>query len=357
MKLILRILLYVLVALLLTYCGEKSDGAEIVDNPYNTDVKEIQLTLLRSVPLQLEEDNFRSWILADDKMYLCNTMQHKITILDLYGNIVKVLDSAGEGPGEFSLPGTIFHDKRNSRIEVFDVGNRRYSYFTYSGYFIEATPPDVEIATLTFNRCNFGEFVVEYCTEMYPQNGKMNQIFRLQIIKPDTTLVLYEVEGEDFRKIQHEFPEFSCDDRYVYVAPFSTDKYTIEVFDTNGKKVKIVHKKYTKRKISHEEIARTKERLKGQKGYDIPRYHTAIEDILTDEKGHLWVGTYDKKGNLYYDILNQKGKIIGRYRPPTHTDLQIYSLMRLYQNKLIEATINPDEPFIKMNIYKVDINE
>jgi len=85
MKLVYKVIFYTFIAIYLAYCGEKSGNVEIINNPKNPDVEQIQTKLIRSIPLQFDEEDFTSWTVADEKVYFCNMMQHKITVLKFDG--------------------------------------------------------------------------------------------------------------------------------------------------------------------------------------------------------------------------------------------------------------------------------
>lgn len=345
-----KIIIYIFIALCVVNCGKNSGKFEVINNPKNPDIEQVQATLIKPIPLEFDENDFCSWIVADEKVYLCNTMQHKITILDFDGNVIKTLSASGKGPGEFIFPGPIFHDERNSRIEVFDIGNLRFSYFTYKGDYIEDKMQNSQTSSITHDRQVFGQFYLEYNSKMKIKNGKMNHSLSLQIIKPDTTIVLFEIEG-DYKKVTFQFPKFTCNNKYVYAASISTDEYIIDVFNNNGKKVKEIRKEFERIKIPHEEIVRIKKEIGDQKGFEIPKYRNAVYDIRIDIKGNLWVKTYDINGNPYYDIINQKGKIVNQFKPnESYMDIRI----RLYNSKLIEMIKKLDDTYT-MNIYEITI--
>lgn len=344
MKTKCQVIACILIIFLVAGCGKKSNKFEIVNNPKNPDVEQIQTNLIRSIPLQFDEEDFTSWTVADEKVYFCNMMQHKITILDFDGNLIKTINSTGKGPGELILPYPIIYDEKKSCIEVFDVGNLRYSYFTYEGDYIKDKMQVSKTPTIPFDLKAFGQFTLECNIIMQVKNSKMKKYYTLQIVKPDTSIVLFEVE-EDFSQV----PKFTCNNEYVYSSLISTDEYRIDVYNANGKKVKEIRKEFKQIKIPHDEIVRIKKDTKDKKGYKIPKFYNAIYDIHIDIRGNLWVGTYNNERKDYYDIINKRGKILLQFEPSEE-----YMGLRLYNNKLIEVIRNPDDTY-KMNIYEINI--
>ena len=358
---------FLLIACILTIliaagCGVKSNKLEVINNPNNPDVEEVQLRLVGAVDLQDKIEEITSWIVADEKVYFCSLSQKIVTILDFSGNIIKKLDSVGRGPGEFLMPLVIIDDERNSRIEVADNLLRRNSYFTYNGEYIEDEMLSNDPIYVPQDRIVFGEFDVEYIFGMNIMTDKIVMSPTIQIVKPDTTIILMirDVELNIAQMDPSQFAYiFTCSDEDVYISTASTDHYKIDVFNTEGKKVKEIRKQFSRIKKSPEDIAKMKEQmaeyeklskdLGSDVKYDLSQfeYLEAISQMLVDNEGNLWIATYDTEGNPYYDILNPKGKIIKKCAKSKDA-----IGMRFYNDKLIEIIKNPDDSYA-MNVYEI----
>lgn len=352
---------YLLILLLVASCGGKGGGFEIINNPKNPDVEQVQLDLIQSIELNDKIEELTSWIVADEKVYFCSSPQKYITILDFDGNLIKKLDSVGKGPGEFLMPQVIINDERNSRIQVFDSMLRRYSYFTYQGEYIEDKMLPSTAMYVPADRKVFGESDVEYIFRMEIKPDKIMMSPTIQIVKPDTTIILV-TRDLDLNLIQmdpYQFAyTFACSDEYVYVSPITTVRYTIDMFDANGKKIKEIRKRFSRIKRSEEEMARMEEEMAEYEKmlkeagvhYDLSKfkYLEAISDMVIDNKGNLWVGTYDIDGKPYYDIINPEGRIVKRCKKDKNS-----GGIRFYDNKLIEIVKNPDYTY-KMNVYEIE---
>jgi hypothetical protein len=360
MKTKFNLLAYLLILISVISCGGKEGGFEVINNPKNPDVEQVQLDLIKSIELNDKIEELGSWIVADEKVYLCTNLQKYITIIDLDGNLIKKLDSAGKGPGEFLMPQVIINDERNSRIEVFDSMLRRYSYFTYEGEYIEDKMLPSTSMYIPVDRKLFGDSDVEYIFGMDIKPDKIMMSPTIQIVKPDTTIILV-TRDLDLNLVQmdpYQFAyTFACSDEYVFVSPITTDKYRIDVFDANGKKVKEIRKQFSRIKRSEEEMARMKkemaeyEKMLKEAGvdYDLSKfkYLEAISDMVVDSKGNLWVGTYDTDGKPYYDIVNPEGRIVKRCKKDMNS-----TGIKFYDNKLVEIIKNPNYTYT-MNVYEV----
>ena len=103
----------------------------------NSDVDIIPIELKKSVELSDDIDAFQEFVLIGENIYICSMQSKMVWIIDFDGNIVKVLDTTGSGPGEFSMPTRVFDDSKYNRFGVVDQMNRRTSYFDYEGNYIE----------------------------------------------------------------------------------------------------------------------------------------------------------------------------------------------------------------------------
>lgn len=359
-----RLLACVLAVIILAGCGVKSGKIEIINNPNNPNVEKVQLELIKSVNLQDMMENITSWIVADGKVYFCSLPEKTIAIIDFDGNVIKKLASSGRGPGEFIMPQSIIHDEKNSRIEVIDNMLRRRSYFTYDGEYIEDVmlPDDPIYIPQTEKLC--GEYDVEYIFGMNitPDNIVLSPA--VQIVQPDTNIVLVS-HDVDLNIAQMDPSQmvylFTCDDDEIYISDASTDRYTIDVYNTKGEKIKEIHKQYKKIRKSPEEIAKMKEQIAeyeklakdagGDVTFDLSKFESyeAISQLLVDNDNNVWVGTHDAEKNFCYDILDQKGKIIKR------CDINKDAIgINIYENKLIEIIKNPDDGYT-MNVYEIKL--
>ncbi|MCK4359680.1 MAG: 6-bladed beta-propeller [Candidatus Cloacimonetes bacterium] len=364
MKTKCKLLVSIFILMLVVCCGKKSGKLEIINNPQSPDLEQVQLDLIKTIDLKDKIEDMASWIVADEKVYFCSILQKSVTILDFDGNVIKKLDSIGKGPGEFLMPQVIINDERNSRIEVFDNMLRRNSYFTYDGEYMEDKMLPTTPMFIPQDRKIFGEYDVEYIFRMNIKPDKIVMSPTIQIVKPDTNIILV-TRDVDLNLAQMDVSQFAyafaCSDEYAYVSPITTDRYTIDVFNADGEKVKEIRKQFDKIKKSEEDITKMKEQfaeyermskdLGSDMKYDLSEYEylTAVGYLAIDNKGNLWVGTAYAGGENYFDVINPKGKIIKK----CNMDKDFIGI-RFYNNKLIEVIKNPDDTY-KMNIYEVNL--
>ena len=131
MKKILIICLVILVAISLF--GE----VKIVENKMNPKVDSYSLKLTKTIELGDEAGLVQDYLILDNRIILCDMQSKMILIYSMDGETVKILDTVGNGPGELSMPTNSFDDEKNNRFGIVDQMNRRTSYFTYDGEYIE----------------------------------------------------------------------------------------------------------------------------------------------------------------------------------------------------------------------------
>ena len=121
---------------------EEVDGVTIVKNPklpiYTEDVFFLEEELV--IKEEGEDYYFSNLIgLAVNEKERIFTLDFKagdVKVFDKNGNFVKTFGKRGQGPGEFSRPYHIFVS-RQKEVVIFDIVNRRFSYFSFDGEFIK----------------------------------------------------------------------------------------------------------------------------------------------------------------------------------------------------------------------------
>jgi len=123
-------------------------GELVVSNRGNSriDIFDQNGTFLRSVggrtlpgddPMNLD---FASDAAIDDqRIYVCDTVDHQIQVFSLDGSALGSFGSAGNGPGELNVPTAIVLGPADT-LYVLDSGNRRIQVYERSGHFLRSLP-------------------------------------------------------------------------------------------------------------------------------------------------------------------------------------------------------------------------
>lgn len=110
----------------------------------------------------------------------------------------------------------------------------------------------------------------------------------------------------------------------------------LQIFNVQGKLSKKITKEYEPVKITEEDVKRRVRRVPEGRKLMVPKYFPAVHSITTDDKGRIFVHTYEKAGagRYYNDVFDAEGRYIAKVALKDH--LQVWKKNRLY-------TIEEDE--------------
>ena len=321
MKKILIICLVILVAISLF--GE----VKIVENKMNPKVDSYSLKLTKTIELGDEAGLVQDYLILDNRIILCDMQSKMILIYSMDGETVKILDTVGNGPGELSMPTNSFDDEKNNRFGIVDQMNRRTSYFTYDGEYIE----DVNFDNMEVPmRIHYdGDYVIDFFMgiEFNRDTGEILSKPTIRSRKGEEQAILFT---DSFNPLEMNvggdyFPVYVIENGLLYISKLNPEDYVIDVKSLAGEDIMQIRKKYKKTKRSEEDIAEIEERLEEVKkqientavdfkmdftGYE---YANAINAVLSNE-GNIWVFTQDKE-DMMFDIIDKSGKIIAQCKP------------------------------------------
>jgi hypothetical protein len=324
----------------------------------NVKVEKIPVQLKKSVDLTEELDAFQEYVLIGDNIYLCSLQSKMVWIIDFDGNIVKVLDTVGSGPGEFSMPTRVFDDSKYDRFGVVDQMNRRTSYFDYKGNYIEDV--GFEGLIIPFSRHYVNDMILNFTmnVELDQEKGSIMMKPTISLIGEET-LTLFQ---NSFNPIEmnigsSRIPIYDYNNDHIYITTIAPDEYLIHVYDYTGSHIMDISKKYKKVKRTDEEIEEIKNQLEevkkqaGPHGADLEfkdyDYNNAIASLLIDGKNRLWVQTQDEDGS-FFDVFDNNGKITGR----CYLEDQSLGIFRFHDGLLYEISGDEDDGYT-LNIYEV----
>ena len=283
---------------------EEKDEAFIIQEDLSIGVKEglpeYMFSLLRDIDVD-----------EDGNIYALDFRETKVKVFDSHGVYIRTIGQRGQGPGEF-VSAYVLSVTPQKHLFVTDVAGRRISIFELSGEFIRAISTAetlVLFPTLDSKECIY---------DLIPGRGentgyelrKYSQDLKNQRILMTSPSVLTP------QKKQRLFPamirfDLGPDDSLIYGY---SEEYLIKICDSEGKILRHITKEYDPVPISHEEREEVEKRSPAEGyRYDIPQYHSAYRLILVDDKGWIFVGTFerDEKGYIY-DIFTPEGKYFAK---------------------------------------------
>ncbi len=119
---------------------------------------------------------------------------------------------------------------------------------------------------------------------------------------------LYKLEYDSKNDIEHDPSELGsvaafCDS-VIYISENSKDRYKIDVYNSDGRKIREINKNYAKTKAGEKETLALSE-MGAKYGMKFKMiYKNSINWMLTDKYGRLWVAAKDfAEDKLSFDIF------------------------------------------------------
>lgn len=283
---------------------------------------------------------------AEGRIYTVDPKSVRIRIFGPDGDLVKAFGRKGQGPAEFSGPGGIVVAPDGTFI-VSDVLNGRLSFFTREGVHIKDTLYGTHrLAGLAVDR-RADIFAIR--TQM-PQGDR--QPWELVKFDPDLKLIrtIHMIATPFKGRVFNIVPEriFFGLTGAGHLAWMVSRDYAIQVEDTSGKPVMKILREHEPRKITDRDKARIISRTFSGAAppgleAEFPENFPAAVALMADEKGWIYVRTYDTdgKGNTAIDVFDPDGLYIARFFVPGDEETVTVRHDKLYVFVKESASGNP----------------
>lgn len=176
---------------------EEADGVTVVKNPreplYIGDVLELKEDLSIGEKEGREEYMFTRILIDiddDENIYVLDNETANVRVFDKQGKFIKTIGRKGQGPGEMQSPRRIQITPQDE-IMVYDLGNRRLSFFSLDGKFIKQISAASVLAILSLKIDSNRNFIVSEIfrggTELRMYDSELNpghSLFKIQSITP-----------------------------------------------------------------------------------------------------------------------------------------------------------------------------
>jgi len=337
---------------------EEIDGVTVVKNPiepiYIGDVLELEEDLSIGEKEGREEYMFTRILIDiddDENIYVLDGETANIRIFDRYGKFIQTISRRGQGPGELQSPRRIQITPQDE-IMVYDSGNRRLSFFSLDGKFINQIVVGRVLAILSLKIDSNRNFIISEIfrggTELRMYDSEFNpghSLFNIESITPGVlNLINY-------------FAYFSLTSEDNIIWGYS-DKYELNVVDSGGKVIKKILKEYNPTKITDKDKEMLMNERYGSRGVPegftlrCPENYPPFKNLVLDNKGRIFVETFEKceGGGCYSDIFDTEGRYIGKARLGMNPIWLVWKKGKLY-------TIERDEEgYQYVKRYKVTWN-
>jgi hypothetical protein len=321
---------------------EVIDGIEYVHNSGTPLHPEKSVTFEEELSIGGEEYEMLSQPMLfivdkEGRIFISDYQDQAIKVFDSNGDFIQTIGRRGEGPGEFSSVGrmTFLPD---GRLMVTDSRANRISFFDPEGNFLGshhwtdrlgrvyyATDTDCVMSVYTFEESkdpmagrklfvkkfdfdgneilSFGEFQIEE-TKTHTESSSGGTVMVMGISVPHSPHSIF-IADQARQRLYH------C----------VNDEYLIDVFDENGKAILRIDRPYEPLPFTSDDAKEFRSQYENSKneglkkmvqGMALPAVKTITPQMRVDDRGNLWVETYERKeeeGKVFtaYNIFNPDG--------------------------------------------------
>lgn len=281
------------------------------------------------------------------RIHVADTQAKEIRVFSPDGEFLRRVGRDGEGPGEFRnisglalAPGGIAAlDGSLGRVTVFDSSDtvvrmfrleRSYMILEYNA------PMAFDAAGRFFERARLSLMpgIDSIGVITYGSDGAVSDTVLLAEIRQDHIMV--ERNGMPYMSVPRPFaPQPSIafgPEGSVYLA--RGDEYRVDVFSPAGDSLRVIRRTVEPRSVTAAErdsaaayVTGIFERtgVKAPPGIEIPQRKPAIQRLVVDASGNLWVLTAQEAGSdrFEWSIHDPQGRYLGAVTTPVMTVIQI----------------------------------
>jgi len=280
------------------------------DSTFKITIKEVGF-----LDMENEEDSLKfikavSNFDMDDQgnLYILDREKCIIHKYDRDFNFIKAFGRKGKGPGEFWLPGLI--NVRKDTLYLSNWTSLRVIKYDLNGNYLEdkifPTNENFPSYPTKFGKENY---ISQSTSNRYKSDGKEYMIEEVAMYDNKFNFIkhLYKLEYDSKNDIEHDPSELGSvaafSDSVIYISENSKDRYKIDVYNSDGVKIREINKNYAKTKANEKEAQALSEAgaKYGMKYKMI--YKNSINYMQTDKCGRLWIlANGNSEDSTYFEI-------------------------------------------------------
>lgn len=344
MKKIILLLSSVVIFCLLPACVSKKDKVErIIEDGVEVVINHLEPYMIEGEPSVLHLEEVFAIDTESDKMAGIGLVEMSDFNVDSNGNIYIMLRQTsgnfifkfddqgrfvtsfrrhGQGPGEADWGGDILIDEYD-RVIAKDMTKSKFSIYNTDGTLVKEIKLEKNYSLIEYLGKN--KFLI-FSQEVEGEDLMFQNRIGIADGSFDEIKMFYHFEfqnpqlSDKYTPISRGFV-LGASGNAVYIG-YSRDEYEILVYDRDGTLTRKIRKEYIPIDISDDYKRIIKKRLgsfpAGQalvKKMYFPPHWPPFRYLFTDDKGRLYVMTYEKGDNereYMYDIFNAEGVFIGR---------------------------------------------
>ncbi|MFW6140607.1 MAG: 6-bladed beta-propeller [Acidobacteriota bacterium] len=324
---------------------------KIIRNPKNPmhekGVFDLELELsMEGKEAQKEEYMFTNIkeLCVDDKenIYILDPNQKTIKKFNPKGEFLLSIGRSGQGPGEYGFPWDI--GLSSNRLVVLDIIHRKLIFYSLDGEYKKQINTFKKGQPIDIKMNSKQEFIVYTLVHGQKRTYELSR-FDANFKKIE---VIDSFEREKIPILESLAPDIQwAVTKKDEVLWGYSDRYEIKIQNAQGKLSTRILRNYDPVPADEKEYAEQINKKFGgrppgpQFQQKLPKFHPAFHSILCDEKGRIFIGTFDKtedKRNTY-DILDAEGRYAAKIELPVTPFLfkkgKLYSLEQDPQGYLL----------------------
>lgn len=267
----------------------------------------------------------------NDRVWIADQLQHQIKVFRPDGSLARDVGREGQGPGEFSALYSLAWV--GETLLVLDLGNGRIAELSIEGDWLGTRPAPGRVsgspAMLRFYpvsdtsvvQWSLGRGGERIWVEQGPE-GVVREWSQVMVESPETTLLRCSYPGGTFyesipfagRQLNHpassgrSYLAWSADYRIALVGPTGD---TLRVIDRDWPDVAISDEEWDRATAEFREF---QEEWPGADctppGMERPHRKAALESLLLDTEGRIWVEAVDEGGRVW-EVFDSGGGLLG----------------------------------------------
>jgi hypothetical protein len=303
---------------------------------------QVESTLLKARGISVDDDG---------NIYVGDAQQACIKVFDKAGAYLRTIGRRGQGPGEMSWVESVAISHDNQELIVGDIGKR--IVFDLQGRF-KRNLASRGLGTAAYMDGQGNVFV--WISDI----RERRRIFR--VFGPDMTNILADIvvipdPPDPNMYSPRAYWILDMQDRLIFGYP---QAYEISFYDKHLRIVRKIRREYEPSKVTDEDKKIYLKRsnppgVSGPPKYPCPAVHAAFRSFFVDDRGRLFVQTWERtpdgKQDIH-DIYDSDGRFFGRIALNIHPDF-INPIPRILRNNKLYAVEVDDEGYEVVKRYSV----